>query len=37
MGFEVRMTPATGWRRVRVYLWIVLAVALVSVLVHRFL
>jgi len=30
------MTPPTRWRRVRVYLWIVLVVVLVSALVQRY-
>jgi len=33
-GYEIRMAHPTAWRRVRFFLWVVLAVVVVSVIVH---
>jgi hypothetical protein len=35
LGYEVRMTQPSGWRRVRVYIWTVLFVVLVSVVARH--
>jgi hypothetical protein len=30
LGYEVRMTPPTAWRRIRLLLWVVLALMVIA-------